>query len=508
MAAVTDLEDARAATVAREATPALQASDIRSRAASGAFLLTLQGIAQQCLGFVSTIVVTRLLAPKDLGIVALAVAISGVVSMVSGGQGMAGALIRREEPPDRADLEAFLGLQLGVNVVLAVTVAALTLPFGIIGRVTAIMVVALPLTALRAPGAVILERELLYRRLTAVESSESFVYYAWTVSTVAAGWGIWGLASATAVRFAVGTVLMLFLVPNRVLRPRFDYRRVRSLLGIGIRVQAVELTSAVRDQALLSLSAAINGLTVVGLWSLVQRLLQVPGLLFYSLVRVSFPAMSRLRTAGEDPAETLPKLLTLAAILTGALLIPLAAAAPSLVPALFGHRWSAAADALPPACLGLVIVMPLTIAGNGYLWAVGDAKTPLRATVADSLVIVAVALPLVHWLGAAALAIGLLVSAVAHSWILGRGIRRRFHIDLARSITGSTAIWLAAAAPAWACNAVAGPRLAVAVLAGAVGLVGYSALVAVFQRDAVRELVTAVRPRMSSLVARVRPAVT
>src|SRR3954447_6592655 len=104
---------------AHAAEVALSAHEIGRRAASGAGFLTAKGGLQQVLGFASTIVVTRLLLPHDLGVFAIATTISGSLWMLGGGQGMAGALIRRHTAPERDDLSTYVALQLGVMVALA-----------------------------------------------------------------------------------------------------------------------------------------------------------------------------------------------------------------------------------------------------------------------------------------------------------------------------------------------------------------------------------------------------
>ena len=70
--------------------PALSTRDIGRRAASGAALLTAKGTLAQVLGLLSTIVVTRLLLPNQLGLYAIAVTISTFLLMLGSGVGMAG----------------------------------------------------------------------------------------------------------------------------------------------------------------------------------------------------------------------------------------------------------------------------------------------------------------------------------------------------------------------------------------------------------------------------------
>lgn len=466
----------------------LTVGDIGRRAASGAALLTAKGVFQQVLGFASTIVVTRLLLPEQLGLFAIALTISTFLWMLGGGQGMAGALIRRPTQPEHADLQAYVALQLVIMTALAVVVALVTLPFGLVGKVTLVMVLAGPVVAFRGAGAVVLERQLLYQRLATAETVEMVAYYIWMVTTVAMGWGIWGLATATVVRAVVGTIAVIGLAPTGIVWPRFDRRRARALLGIGVRVQAVELIAALRDQLVLLGTAAIGSMTIVGYWSVVIRLLQAPGMVLFSLVRVAFPAMSRAQTSGGDPAEMLPRLIPVTTIVSGILVAPLAAGAPAFVPLLLGDQWLPAAHVLPLACFALVMHTPLLIAGQSYLWAVGDAKSPLHGIVADTIVITVVGLSLVSPLGVLGLAIGLAASAVVHAAILAHAVDKRAHVGVLRLIRLPVLLWIVAVGAGWAYAESGGPLILRAVLSTVIALALYIGLLLLTRRDLVLEM--------------------
>jgi O-antigen/teichoic acid export membrane protein len=481
---------------------ALSAQDIGRRAASGAAMLTAKGALQQVLGFASTIVVTRLLLPDEVGVVAIAASISAFLWMLGGGQGMAGALIRRSTAPEPADLRTYVALQLGIMTVLAGVVAVATLPFGLVGQVTAVMVAAAPITAFRGPGLVVLERQLQYQRLTTAETAEMLAYYGWTVLTVAIGWGVWGLATATVVRSVVGTSFIMALAPTRIVWPRFDRRRARALLGIGARVQAVELVGALRDQVTLLATAAIASLSVVAYWSIVLRILQAPQMLLTALLRVTFPAMSRLRASGGDPGQALRRLLPATTILTGTILVPLAGAAPVLVPLLLGDRWTPAATALPIACLALVIHQPLVIGGLSYLWTIGDATSPLRATIAESIIFAIVGLPLVPLLGVLGLGIGLVVSVAVNSVFLARAIGRHAHIHVFRLIRVPVLVWVVAAGASWACAVGPGPSVVKAAVSVFVAVVLYLGLLILIRRDLMGDLAQELPPRIRRYVLR------
>jgi O-antigen/teichoic acid export membrane protein len=462
--------------------PPLSARDISRRAASGAALLTAKGGLAQVMGLVSTIVVARLLVPSQLGLYAIALTISTFLALLGSGVGTAGALIRRPAAPELDDLRAYLAFQLIVSTAMVTVVVAATRPFGIVGQLTSVMIVSAPIIGFRGPGLVVLERQLLYRQIATAETAELVVYYGWTIGTVATGWGLWGLATATVARAIVGTAFIVALTPTRIIRPRFDRHRIRAVLGIGLRVQAVDIVGAVRDQVLVLGTAAIGSVSIVAYWGLILRVLQAPQMLLTTLVRVSFPAMSRTRSAGGDPARMLPRLLPAATILSGVLLAPLAAA-PALVPLLFGSKWSPAADALAVVCLAVVIHAPVVIAGQSYLWTAGDATTPLRAQIADAVVVIAVGLPLVPIIGVLGLAIGGVACAVVHTAILARAVDRQTDVHVLRHIGAPVLAWVVAAGAALGLAHGPGPLAMRAVLSSFVAVGVYLVLLFVSRRE-------------------------
>ena len=495
---------ARTPSVTAEAThaePALSADDIGRRAASGAALLTAKGILAQVLGLVSTIVVARALVPDQLGLYGIALTISTFLMIFGNGVGMASALIRRPTAPRRADLQAYVALQLIASVSLTVVVILATRPFGLVGELTSVMILSAPITAFRGAGLVVLERQLLYKRIATAETAETMLYYAWTIVSVTIGWGLWGLATATVARAVVGTVFIVALAPTGIIWPRYDRLRMRAMLGIGLRVQAVDFVNALRDQILVLGAAIFGSVSIVAYWGLILRALQAPQTLLLTLVRVSFPAMSRTRSAGGDPATMLPRLLAGATILTGTLLAPLAAA-PAVVPLLFGDKWSPAADALVLTCLAVVIHTPVMIAGQSYLWTGGDARTPLRASIADAVAVVVIGLPLVPILGVLGLAIGGVACAVLHTAILARAVDRQTHVHVVRQIRAPVLAWMLAAGVAWGCAQGPGPLVMRAAFSSCVAVGLYLGLLFLTRREFTLALARAYWPLIRRRILR------
>lgn len=423
-------------------------AEIGRLAGAGAVVIASRAIATAILAVAGNIVLARLLVPEDFGAVAVGMSVV-LVARFFADAGIGANLIRRQEPLQRIDLETLLGVQLLVTIGLAVVVSATASPWGSTGLVIALMAVSLPITALQSPATVIFERRLSYRPLAFVEVSESFAHYGWAIATVAAGWGVWGLASAVVVRAVVGTAVLWSLSDVRVLRPRFSWRRIRGLVPFGVRYQLFGVALLVRDQALNIGIAAIGGLAILGFWTIARRFLQVPFLLFTSLWRVSFPAMSRLVNAGEPPGPIIERGVGLVAVATGLLLAPLVGAGPALVPTVLGERWAEAAAVLPWAGLGLMIGGPVSVATAGFLWAVGDASTPLKAVLCHGAAWAIVTFTLMPTFGLAAVGVGWLAAGLVDAVVLSRGARRHAQIRLGRSLLVPTAAAVAGATVGW-----------------------------------------------------------
>lgn len=471
----------------------LAPGDVARRALSGAVLLGARGVVLRVLGLVGNIALARMLVPEQFGIVAFGATFLTFAGFLSDA-GLAAGLIRRAEQPTKRELEAVLALQLAGTgaVALLVTVVAMVAgavnrDWAQIGQVTAVMVASLPISALRTPGTIVLERRLEYRPLALVEVVDAAAYFGWAIGTVALGWGVWGLATAMLVRALVGTVTMLAVSPVRYLRPRWDVSAVRTVLRFGVQYQLVSFANVLRDEGLNLGTAALVGVHVLGLWSLSEKLLVVPFLLFTSLWRVSFPAMSRLIAGGVDVRETIRRGISIGLVMTGALLAPLVAAADVGVPALFGEKWAPAAAVIPWASAGLMFSGPVSTAAAGYLYAVGDAGRVLRSLLYQTAARFAVVFPLLTVIGVQAHGVAWLVACVVETVVLARGVRRHLDVSLYPHLVGPSLVAAVAAASGWALSRVLGESVLSALTAALAALVVYTAGLALAQRPALKD---------------------
>jgi O-antigen/teichoic acid export membrane protein len=466
----------------------MQGAEVRRRAVAGVAIVTVRGAAIRVIGFAGTIVLARLLAPRDFGLVAFGATLMVFARYLADG-GIGAALIRGTKDPDRADLQALLGLQLLVTTIFAAATAVAAPQFGTAGSVVAVMVVSLPLTALRVPGSIVLERKLRYGPLVFVEILETLVYFAWAIGTIEAfGWGVWGLATGAVVRAMAAAAAMAIVSPIGLPSPRLSWGRVRGPLGFGVRFQGVGLVRLLGDQGVNIATAAIASISVLGIWSLAGRLLSLPYLAFESLWRVGYPAMARLLGSGEDPRPVLERGTALVATANGAVLAPLVGATPALVPVVFGQRWDGATLIIPWACLGLMLSGPISATASGYLTAVGDIKAVLRGTVANEVALAGVALPFLPLVGITALGLGAMAGALAECFVFARAVTRHSGASIARPLIVPTSAAIVAAAVGWVLASSMGATLLAIFVGGVLAEALYLASVFVIHKPLVVDM--------------------
>jgi O-antigen/teichoic acid export membrane protein len=464
---------------------------------SGAALIGARAALIYALGIGANLVLARLLVPHDFGIVALGTVLVTVGGYVAEG-GFGAALIRRETPPERAELAAVNALQIAATLAGAAVVAAVAAPFGRDGLVVAAMVASLPILSLRTPSVIVLERALQYRVIAATDVVEALAYYAWAVTTVALGMGVWGMATAVLVRATAGSATVISRGPVGLLRPHWSWSLVRPLLGFGAKFQATAVLQIARDQGINVGVAAIAGIATLGVWNLAWRVLQVPNMLFMTVARVSFPTMSRLLGAGEDPRRVIERGVAVLAAVTGAMIVGLVGFAPAL-PSIVGHSWHDVPAVLLWSGVALVLAAPIAVATTGYLLASDAAGAVATATLASTVVWFCVGFALLPSLGAPGIGIGWVTGAVVNAGVLWRRTASRTGAAIGVHLAAPTAIALAGTATGWLAAHALSDRLLGGAIGVAAGELVLIAGLAVASRPALRDGRTFVRQALRGL---------
>jgi PST family polysaccharide transporter len=207
---------------------------------------------------------------------------------------------------------------------------------------------------------------------------------------------------------------------------------------------------------------------VLGLWGVAWRVIQVPVSILQALWRVSFPGMSRLIAAKEDVGSTIERVIGLVAIGTGVLVAPLAASAAAWIHVLIGAKWAGAASAIPPACFAMAFGVPISVALAGYLWAIGSASVPLRATAVGIPATLVLLLALLPFLGVAAAGIAYIAACLVESVFFVYAARRTTTFRIGSRLAIPVLLAMVSASCGWLVEHWIGMNLAGALSSSAV----------------------------------------
>jgi O-antigen/teichoic acid export membrane protein len=471
-----------------EREPLLERHEISSRATRGAVSIMARGFGVRIIGMLGNIALARMLLPRDFGMISLGNTIVTFGAFVAAG-GLGAALVRQPGKVPRSDLQIVFGCQLAATVLIASLVTVVGVPLGQAGALAAIMTWSLVIDSARAPSAIPLEREMAYKVVLQAEIVEVIAWNAFAVAAVAVGFGVWGVAVAQIVRALTGWIMLTARGPTGLIRPRMNLGRVRELLSLGLKFQALQVVMLIRDQGMSIAIAAVAGFEALGVWNIVYRFTTVVVILMESLWRVSFPAMSRLRETGEDPVPLVERASSMAAVVSGVLVVPLAGCAPALVPVLFGPHWTPAVKVLPLAACAVMMAGPLSAIAFGYLLSEDRAGVLLRMSICDGLALWGVGLPILAASGIIGLGFGQLASGLTDLMFLTVAVwKRPSGHSLSVTLVPLAAV-VAASVPAWTIATSMGKDLGALLVSALVGELIYVVLVLVFRRHTVADAI-------------------
>lgn len=286
------------ATMADEAVAAVS---IRGRALAGIVALTSRTFLLQLIAFGATFLLTIFLSPAVFGIfyvVSAMIAFLGYFSDI----GLAAALIQKKEAVTRQDLVTTFTIQ-QILVGIAVIVALVLSPF--IGRWYGLdepgiwlyraLAIAFFLSSLKTIPSILLERELAFGKLVIPQILETIGFYLTAVILAWWGFGVTSFTWAVAVRAVVGLIAMYIVVPWI---PGLGISKdvARRLLRYGIPFQMNSFLALIKDDLLTVYLGKALPLAQVGYIGWAKKWAEVPlRLIMDSIVRVTFPAFSRLQ---------------------------------------------------------------------------------------------------------------------------------------------------------------------------------------------------------------------
>lgn len=290
------------------------------------------------LSFVSIVVLARLLAPEDFGVVAIAASVVAILEGLSDFD-VNRALIRaRSEDRELYDSAWTLSVLRGVAAALLMVVVA---PFIDDGRIRAILLVlsiSPLLHGLSNPRFVMFERHLIYPPLAVQTLSAKLISFGVTLAIALMYRSYWALVLGIIASSLTSAILTYVLRP---FRPRVSFSRFSEIFAFSGWMSLTTMVTTLSMQTDRIIVGRLLGVADAGAYYMTQRVGVVPTAeLISPLQRILFPSFSEI---AED-RERLRRAVRESINILGSLSLPagvgFALVANDFVPLALGATWT------------------------------------------------------------------------------------------------------------------------------------------------------------------------
>jgi len=378
----------------------------------GVWLFTLR-ITNRGLGFIRTIILARLLAPGDFGILGIAMLAASTFDAFSQ-TGFQSALIQKKD--DVRDYLDVAWTALAIRGVLLFSILFVTAPliakfFNSTQAELVIMVIAVNMliTGFGNIGIVFFQKELEFNKQFTYEFSATIVDLIVSISLafiLKNVWAlVWGGMAKNITRFFLSYILHSYRP-----RLRFDKDKFRDLFGFGIWISGSTILIFLITQGDDIFVGKMLGVTALGFYQMAYLLSNLPSTEIADVIsRVTFPAYSRLQDDLMKLREAYLKVLQVTAYVS----IPLAGGifilSYEFTQIFLGEKWLPMVPAIQILALaGLIGSISATT--RPIFHGIGKPKVDMIWQIIRLLVLVAVIYPLTIRWGISGAAVAVLIS--------------------------------------------------------------------------------------------------
>lgn len=349
-------------------------------AAAGLKWASAAKIICQCVTWIITLVVIRLLEPADYGVTAVAAVFVSLLATVAE-MGLGAAMIQARSLDDsEAGSVAAASIMLNIGCVIFIVVMSplLGILYGDarVGSIASLSALSLVLAAVATVPESLLYRDMKFKRIALSEVTSAVVASIATLLMALAGFGVWSLVLGPLSGSAVRTALVVGM--SRWIRPRFSLNGIANYLRFGGALTGGRLAWQASQQCDVLIGGHYLSEALLGLYAVSVHLARMPLSKVMSVInQVAFPAVARMQTDPGALASHAIQAIWLLSFLAVPVLWGLSAVAPELVLVFLGEHWSQASAPLQLAAFAIPAQLYANIMST-LLSGMGRADTELR----------------------------------------------------------------------------------------------------------------------------------
>jgi PST family polysaccharide transporter len=316
---------------------------IRKQATTGILWTSFGQTAQQVIQFGSGILLARLLAPSDFGLVAMSTVAVGFLTLFKD-LGTSAAIIQHPNPSER-----LLSTIFWTNV--AIGALGTCIVYGAAPYVAALyhepkvvpllrtLSLTFALSGLTLLHSALFERSLDFRTPVQIEAAATVVGSALAIGAALNGFGVWSLV-LRAVTMAAATTAMLWVVSGYRPRAMFSWSDLMSVSKYSLNLTGFTVVNYFARNADTVLIGRVLGSTYVGVYNLAYQIMLYPlQNISYVIARVMFPVYSRMREDDERVRNTYVRVAAAIAFVSFPMMLGLFGLAGPFVITVLGQKW-------------------------------------------------------------------------------------------------------------------------------------------------------------------------
>jgi teichuronic acid exporter len=373
---------------------------LRSKALTGSAWAILEKFSLQIVQFVVSVVLARLLEPRDYGLIAITFIFTGISSAVTDG-GFEKTLIREAEiSPIQVNSVFYMNAVLGIVMmaVLFFSAPALAVFFSETSLVPILRVVSIGLfiNALGQVQRVLLMKELHFKKISIAQIVSSFIGGATGVIMAYKGFGVWALVWSG---LAAQTTMVLFLWIRSDWYPtlHFSLASLRPMWRYGSNILLTSLLFFIMLQFNNFIIGRLFSKSDLGLFNRGGRLPEfIIGVIQSIILKMAFPLFVKVQDEKTSLEQVVRKTVRVTAFVAFPLLALLLANSHDITIALFTAKWSGSILFLELFCLA-AFFDPFAAIYRELILAKGKARLFLKVYIVTSLAEIAAVMLLARY---------------------------------------------------------------------------------------------------------------
>lgn len=375
-------------------------------------------LAMRPIGIIGRVLLARILAPNDFGLVALALLLVDSSSLFVG-LGMEPAIIHSDLDRHKVAFHSFV-----LTTISSVTMTLLVfsnsawlasfLGDPAVAPILQVLSINLVIGAWKLVPSAIIRKNLMFGAVASSNLVSRIAYLGVAVVLALLGFGVWSLVLANVAQSLVAMIVMWWLAPNKYwLKPvALDLTVFKSLLSYGLRITGSGIVRYFAWNADDWLVGRQLGATALGFYSKAfdftnQTMRQLAGGMASDVL---FPTYTKIR----DNTERLKRAYVKSVQFISTLMFPVGmgflATASMLIPVVLGEQWIPMVTTFQIFSI-LLLTRPVSGSVASIFWAVGKPQLNMYAALVLLIVMVPAALLLIPY-GIAGVAVAVLLADV------------------------------------------------------------------------------------------------